>query len=242
MTTMRAVVAGIAVAFLMSACATTTDAPVKPAAGDKGGGSGFLGKDYALLTPGEVSKGQAGLRYFNPAAQWRQYSKIIVDPVTFWGDETGKIAPADQQALSTYFNGSLEKALSEKFQVVTQPAPGVVKLQLAVVDAEAATPGLRTISMVVPQARLLTTVGSMASGKQVFAGGLQVETRLIDAASGKLLAAAVARSVGGSSIKTAAQWEWGDAQNAMDEFSKRAAGNLYALTSGAATPAQLPVQ
>jgi len=96
--------------------------------------------------------------------------------------------------------------------------------------------------MVVPQARLLTTVGSMASGKQVFAGALQVETRLIDAASGKLLAAAVARSVGGSSIKTAAQWEWGDAQNAMDEFSKRAAGNLYALTSGAATPAQLPVQ
>ena len=99
---------------------------------------------------------------------------------------------------------TLEKAFSEKFQVVTQPAPGVVKLQVAVVDAEAATPGLRSFSMVVPQARLLPTVGSMASGKQVFAGALQVETKLIDAATGQLLAAAIARGVGGDSIKTAA--------------------------------------
>ena len=35
----------------------------------KGTGSGFLGKDYALLTPGETSKGQAGLRYYSPSAQ-----------------------------------------------------------------------------------------------------------------------------------------------------------------------------
>ena len=239
MMTSRVVLASLGVALMVSACATTTDAPLKPVDSGK---SSFLGKDYALLTPGETSKGQAGLRYFSPAAQWREYSKIIIDPVTFWGDDVGKISTADQQALSTYFNGSLEKAFGEKFQVVTAPAPGVVKLQVAVVDAEAATPGLRTISMVVPQARLLTTVGSLASGKQVFAGALQVETKLVDAATGKLLAAAVARGVGGSSMKTAAQWEWGDVQNAMDLFSSRAAGNLHALTTGSATPAQLPLQ
>ena len=241
MTRTRGVVMAIAMALLATACVTTTDAPVKATAADKAG-SGFLGKDYALLTPGEVSKGQAGLRYYNPSAQWKQYTNVIVDPVTFWGDSGGKISPADQQALATYFNGSLEKAFSEKFQVVTQPAPGAVKLQVAVVDAEAATPGLRTISMTIPQARLLTTVGSMASGKQVFAGALQVETKLVDAATGQLLAAAIARSVGGSSLKTAAQWAWGDVQNAMDAFSVRAATNLHALTTGTATPAQLPLQ
>src|SRR5207244_1576849 len=106
------VVAGLVAALLLGACATTTDAPVKAAEGDKGG-SGFLSKDYARLTPGDINKNQAGLRYFNPSAQWRQYSKIIVDPVTFWGDEIGKISPADQQALSTYFNGALEKAFGE---------------------------------------------------------------------------------------------------------------------------------
>jgi len=228
-------------ALLVAACATTTNEPVKTAAAGANG-SGFLGKDYALLTPGETSKGQAGLRYYNPATRWAQYSKVMVDPVTFWGDEAGKVPAADQQALSAYFNTALEKAFKEKFEVVTAPAPGVAKLQLAVVDVEAATPGLRTISMVAPQARLLSTVGSAASGKQVFAGSLQVETRLVDASTGQLLAAAVARSVGGTSMKTAAQWQWGDAENAMNDFSARAAANLHALTSGSATPAQLPVK
>jgi hypothetical protein len=184
--------------LLTAGCATTEMAAVKPAT------SGFLGSDYALLTPGETAKGQPGLRYFNPAAQWRQYNKIMIEPVTFWGDEGSKVAPSDQQALSTYFNGALERELSQKFQIVTAPGPGVMKLQVAITDAEAATPGLRTISLVVPQAHLLSTVGSLATGKQVFAGSLQAEAKLRDAATGQLLTAGVARGVGGGSVKAAA--------------------------------------
>lgn len=228
-----AVLAGVA---LLAGCATTNVAPVK------GAGSGFLGKDYALLTPGETAKGQAGMRYYNPEAQWRGYSKVIIDPVTVWGDEASKLSPEDQQALSTYFNGALEKSFSEKFQVVTTPAPGVMKLQVAIVDAESATPGLRTISLVLPQARLLTAVGSAAAGKQVFAGALQVEAKLTDAATGRLLAASAVRGVGGSNVSSAAQVSWGDAQDAMQLFSTRAAANLSALTSGTATAADLPVK
>jgi len=59
---------------------------------------------------------------------------------------------------------------------------------------------------------------------------------------GPQVAAAVARAMGGSSVKTAAQVEWGDAQNAMDYFAKRAATNFYALTTGKATIAELPVE
>jgi hypothetical protein len=225
----------LCLALLATGCATTEMAAVKPAS------SGFLGNDYALLTPGETAKGQAGLRYFNPAAQWRQYNKIMIEPVTFWGDEASKVAPSDQQALSTYFNGALEKALSEKFQIVTAPGPGVMRLQVAITDAEAATPGLRTVSLVVPQARLLSTVGTLATGEQVFAGSLQAEAKVRDAATGQLLTAAVARGVGGGSVKAAAQWQWGDVQNAMDLFARRMATSLYALTTGAATPADLPL-
>jgi hypothetical protein len=220
---------------LAAGYATTEMAAVKPMS------SGFLGKDYALLTPGETAKGQAGLRYFNPAAQWRQYSKIIIEPVTFWGDETSKVPPSDQQALTTYFNGALEKEFGQKFPLVATPGPGVMKLQVAITDAEAATPGLRTVSLIVPQARLLSTVGSLATGKQVFAGSLQAEAKLRDAATGQLLAALVARGAGGGSVKAAAQWEWGDAENAMDLFARRMARGLSALTTGAATPADLPL-
>jgi uncharacterized protein DUF3313 len=75
----------------------------------------------------------------------------------------------------------------------------------------------------------------------VFAGSLQAEAKLTDAATGQVLAASVAMGVGGGSVKAAAQWEWGDVQNAMDLFAKRMARNLSALTTGAATPADLPL-
>src|SRR6266850_5858482 len=126
---MKVWMAVLASVLIVAGCATTKVEGIKTAP------TGFLGKDYALLTPGDVSKGEAGLRYYNPAAQWRTYAKVLIEPVTFWGDEAGKIEPADQQALGAYFNDSLQKALGEKFEIATSPAPGVLRLQVAVVDA-----------------------------------------------------------------------------------------------------------
>jgi len=138
--------------LLAAACATAKGADVKAPT------SSFLGPDARLLTPGDVSKGQAGLRYFNPAAQWQQYKSVLIEPVTFWGDETSKVAPSDQQVLATYFKGALDKEFGEKFQVVSEPGPGVVRVQFAITDAEAATPGLRTVALVVPQLRTVNAV------------------------------------------------------------------------------------
>ncbi len=237
MKTIQALTAALCLALMATGCAVTEMRSVT-----KTPDSGFLGKDASLLTPGDISKGQVGLRYFNPSAQWRQYTKIIIEPVTFWGDDTTKVKPPDQQALATYFRGALEKEFAQQFEIITTPAPDVVRLQVAITDAEAATPGMRTISVIVPQMRLLNAVQSMATDKQVFAGGLQAEMKLTDAATGQLLSAAVGRAMGGGSIKAAAQVEWGDAQNAMDFFAKRAATNFKALTTGRATVAELPVE
>ena len=124
----------------------------------------------------------------------------------------------------------------KKFQIVDQPGPGVMKLEAALTDAEAATSGLRSMSVVIPQARLLGSLKALATGTHPFIGQAQAEMRVTDAATGQLLAAAMDRRVGGGSIKAAAQWEWGDAENAMNAWAEQTANRLYSLTSGAAKP------
>jgi len=194
---------------------------------------GLIG-DYSKLTPG--GKGQMSLRYINTAAPWTQYNKVLLEPVTFWGDDTTKLSAADQQMLCNFLHQALYEQLETKYQMVDQPGPGVMRLQVALMDAKAATPVLRTVSMVVPQARALSTLKYLATGTYPFIGEAQGEAKITDAVSGQLLGEWVDKRVGGGSIKAAAQWEWGDAENAMKEWAVKAAETLSSWTSGAVKP------
>jgi hypothetical protein len=228
------VLTALCITFVASGCYVTQQASLESVKK-----SGFLG-DYSRLTPGNTEKGQALLRYLNPAANWRQYNKVIIDPVTFWGDDKSKISPDTQLALTTYFHAALEKDCAGKLQVVDQPGPGVMKLQVAITDAESATPVLRTVSLVVPQARVLGRLGSLVTGSFAFSGEAQVEARLTDASTGQTLAEVVDKRLGGNNVKAAAQWQWGDAENAMDAWAQMFANRVYAWTTGAAAPGDPP--
>lgn len=230
----RLVVAGFAIVAMAAGCATSKPAPISSTTQ-----SGFLG-DYSRLQPGSKEKEQVLLRYLNPAAQWQQYTKVMIDPVTFWGDENSKVKPNDQKALTTYFHAALRKQFGQSFQVVNVAGPGVMRLQVALTDLESSTPGLRTISLVVPQARMLNMVQSLATGKYVGAGAAQAEMRLTDAVTGQILGEVLDKRLGGSSASSAASWEWGDAQIIMDQWAEKAAARIHAWTTGAAAPGDPP--
>ena len=212
----------------ITGCAVTQQAPVQ-----RVGASGFLG-DTSMLTPGD--KEQASLRYVNPAAQWTRYKKVLLEPVTFWGDDKTKISAKDQQMLCNFLHEQLSDQLGKKYELVNEPGEGVMRLQVALVDAESATPILRTVSMVIPQARLLSSLKYLATGTYPFIGGAEAEAKMTDSVTGQLLGEWVDKRVGGGSIKTAAQWEWGDAENAMKEWATLAATRLSSWTSGAVKP------
>jgi hypothetical protein len=226
--------AALCLAALTPSCSTTQQVPIKQAEIQTGNKCGLLGSDCNRLTAGQ--EGQAALRYVNPDAAWSQYKKILIEPVTFWGSDTTQISAADQQMLVDYCQQVLREELGKKFQLVDQVGPGVMRLQAALTDAAAATPGMRTISMVVPQARTLNTLKYAATGTYAFVGGAEGEMKLTDAATGQLLAAAMDKRIGGGSLETAAQWQWGDAENAMKAWATQLAERLSTWTSGAAKP------
>ena len=86
----------------------------------------------------------------------------------------------------------------------------------ALTDASSAVPVLRSISVVVPQARALSVIKMAATGTYAFVGSAQGAIKVNDSVTGQLLAAAVDKRVGGASIKNVAVWQWGDAENAME--------------------------
>lgn len=219
--------AGFALAVLAGGCAVTQRAQVSDQ-----NYCPFLGNTLCgQLTPG-TNKQEADLRYINPNAQWTQYNKVLIEPVSFWGGDDTKVSAADQRTLTTYFSKALNDALSQKFQVVDQPGPGVMAIQVALLDATTATPGLRSVSLTEPHVRALATLKYVATGTYPFVGSAEAEAKITDSVTGQTLAAAVSKRVGGGSVKAADQWELGDAENALTYWAQQMATRLSSWTSG----------
>jgi Protein of unknown function (DUF3313) len=214
---------------VVALCACSVTQQDKPESGSSVPTSGFLG-DYSQLKPGP--EGQALLVYYNPNANWGQYNAVIIDPVTIGFAPERQISEQDQAMLANYYRQQITQNLSKTFAIVNEPGPNVMRLRVALTDATTATPVLRTVSVVIPQARILNGVKDLASGTYAFVGSARSEGEVLDSVTGVRLAAAVDQRSGGLSIKNADVWQWGDAENAMDFWAQRMAERLTQLHNG----------
>jgi Protein of unknown function (DUF3313) len=205
------------------ATASETAAPAAPQ------GVGFL-SDYSHLRPGQA--GQPQWIYINPQAQWSKYTKVMIDPVTFIASANSQVSPDDQKALADYFYNQLKEQLSQKATIANKPGPDVLRLRVALTDAEGATPGLRSVSVIIPQARVLNMVQSAATGSYAFVGSASCEGEVTDSVTGEQLAAWIGKREGGLALASAAQWKWGDAESVMNYWAKRLADRYVELKSG----------
>src|SRR5215470_2072941 len=210
----------ITLAGLLGACASTSQGQValqqETPTGQTAptGAAQFLGSDASLLQPG--GEGQAAYVYFAPNVQWSNYKSVLLKPVEFWDSADTTVSEEDQKMLTSYFYNSLKQNLQKNSTLVDQPGPGVITFAVAIVNAETATPGLRSVSLVVPQARILNCAQSLATGHAAFAGSEEAAFKATDSTTGQLLAESVDRRIGGMAVKNAAQIQWGDAEAAMD--------------------------
>lgn len=210
----KAIVALIASAGFLAGCAATQQArDVEP--------SGFLGQDFAMLQEGEED--EALLEYVDADAPWSTYHSIKLDPVTIWtGDDSvfEDFSQADRQTLADTFYTLVNDALAQDFQMVDQLGPGVLRVQVAISDAETSNPTMDTISTVLPQGLVLSQAFGLMTGKPGFVGEASAEVRVTDGESGALVGAAVDRRVGGKSI-TGSTDSWDDVRQAYRYWAER---------------------
>ena len=183
--------------------------------------SGFLG-DYSMLSPG--GEGEALLFYENPEANWPSYNKIFLAPVAYYGGrETYPkgFTRADLQKLVNRFYYILYNDLAQDYQMVDEPAPHTLRIQVALTSVGESSQTADSVSAVAPViVNPIRNFAGSLSGETILAGQASIEARITDGLTGKLLYAAVDRRVGqrstsGSSTRRTADveeimWYWGD--------------------------------
>ncbi|BFG77392.1 hypothetical protein PTKU46_54250 [Paraburkholderia terrae] len=213
------------------ACAVTNEQPLSDV--DKTLKSGFL-TNPSLLQPG--TEGQARLRYVNPNVNWSSYTGIFLEPVVFINDATKPVDAREQQILTSYFYTKLKTSLSSVLPIVELQGQHVLVVRAALTNVTSGTPGLRTISVIIPQARLLNMVQSLGTGTYAFTGSAQGEGEITDGETGQVIAEAVDGRAGGMSLENAGAGKWGDADHVMDYWADLTAKHIKQFRSGA--PAQ----
>ena len=198
---------------MMIACSATHQASsVKP--------SGFLG-DYSQLKEGK--SGEALLRYINPAADWKKYNKVMLYPVTIYAGKTTDLAKAnkeEQQALAGYFTAALREELSKDYTLVSSAGPNVLKIRVAITDADESEPVLNTFTTIMPIGLAVSSLKRAVTGSDSFVGSAQAELEITDSQSGRRLAAVVDNRLGTKALRSKFGGAWNDAKYAFDYWAE----------------------
>jgi hypothetical protein len=191
--------------------------------------SGFLG-DYSLLKEGERSTFQQGaenqalLVYKNPAADWRKYTKVQLDPVTVWMSQKDSqlkdVSVEDRQRLAALLWSKLDEQLRKDYQMTYQAGPDVMRIQAAITEAESSNAVLDTVTSIVPQTRLLSGMVSLGRGVSLFTGSSSVEMKITDTETGTILTAAVDRRGGTKSLRGVTN-SWNDVEEAYRYWAEK---------------------
>jgi len=222
-----------AAAVFLGGCATGRQArSVQP--------SGFLGDNKSLLKPGK--EGEELLVYRKPDVDWSSYKKILLEPVTIWGDTTWKKLSNDQykdlQKLVDSFGTTLYQKLSKDYVMVDKPEADTLRIQVALTNGETADVPLKVATKAVPYGGAAGFLWTFITGKPPFVGEASIEFMVKNSQSGDLLAAGADRRVGadtilaGESVNKDYLSSWGDLKYALDFWSDDVVYRLCVLRAG----------
>lgn len=175
--------------------------------------SGFLG-DYSNLQPDPQEP--SILYWERPSVDWKRYTKLMIDPaVVYWHPEAkgAHTDPAELKKLADYFRATVVEAVKDKYPVLEQPGPDVLRIRAAITD-------------VIPAGRVVNvTVSAVAMFPMaVDLGGASMEVMFLDSMTNERLATAI-DSRRGSWWRPKDQWwrgytKYGHTKSAFEQWAK----------------------
>lgn len=153
--------------------------------------SSFLGDYYAKLEPGPP--GGVKMRWLKPGVDFSKYNKVMVDSVVFYmadDSEDKSIDPEDMKELADSFDEAIVNALKDKYEIVADPGPGVVRIRLAITKLKKSKAGAGVVSSVLPVGIGISIIKKGVTGSWSGAGETDMEMMALDSVSNDVIAVA----------------------------------------------------
>jgi hypothetical protein len=210
-----AVLLAVTIAASVAACGVAK--PLRQRRGDAVH-AGFL-RDYSELAPRE---GYAAKElYIRPDTVWSEYTAVHIESATLWITDPEKQPDKDdEQMLTDLLFTALSTTLGERFVLADKPDPGVLEIRAALTEAKGANVALNSVTSIVPQLRLVSAAGGLATDTAALVGAAAGEIEINDSMTKERLAAAV-DAVAGTKGVTRAFSKWADVENACNAWSER---------------------
>ena len=182
-------------------------------------------EEQALLKPSKEFK--AVKIYDYPGFNINDYPKVLIGGVTVYYSDDSKskaIAPDDLKIITDKIRHSLTLNLSRHVEVVDEPGPGVILLNVAIVKVNYQNKkrGLLGYTPV----GFVTTTAANAANIRLALVDARIQGESVDSVSGKLLSIVEIQQI----EKAKKKMEWEDVQATVKDFTRRLIDARFAQT------------
>jgi len=183
--------------------------------------SGFLGNPsvYSLMKPGP--EGGVKLRWMKEGVDPKKYEKFMVDSVIFFLSDQAEykgIDPQEMKELCDEFNKALVAAFKDKYPIVADPGPNVMRIRIAITEIKPSRPGVSTVTSIVPVGLGVSLVKKGATGGWAGSGETGIEMMALDSVTDEILVLAVDQRKAEFEQRFS---KWGSATDAFKFWSEK---------------------
>ena len=174
--------------MLLVSCASTGERKTGEVTHAK---AGFLEGYYEKLGPGP--KDGAKLRWLKPGVDFSKYEEFMIDSVVFFLADESEYKGIDgneMKELTDAFNLELANALKDKYPMVSEPGPDVIRIRVAITNVKLSKPVLSGVTTIVPIGLVVSVVKKGTTGSWTGSGEIGVELLAIDTMTNEVIAAA----------------------------------------------------
>lgn len=178
--------------------------------------SGYL-HDYSKLKPYEN-----GFRWISPDTDFSKYTKIILEPVTFFvggslSAQDVKNNPDNINKITDYFHTAIVREFSKDYEIVDKAGPDVMRFKVAITAVQVQAKDLEAYQYI--PVMLVATGAAEVAGLRDKVAIISMEGEVLDSLTGKRIGAVVKSSSKETTIKDKNSLKAQDVKNILDHWA-----------------------